>query len=664
MKHIDKHKRKHKHIRLSALHLSVMLALTGSSALLSGDTIATANTASVVIAKNRPVLLTGEVIAKDSQIIFVPPSNSAPVVLRNFIAEGSKVKKGDLVLRIETPNASNIEQLEIGMQQTRAKADSEQAKLEVTTLEAEKNLLTAKAALAKALVDAALPKSQISALDFDKYQGEKEKSERDLQVKQLAFDDAYAAVNRKKSDAELEIRKQEININYLKAQLTQSEVRATQDGFVVHGYSTWRNERLEEGSSAFPGNNAGQVIGSGQMEVQAWALEADRIYLKEGQAVKLKFDALPGSETIASITSISNAPEEHSSWGYGRYFRVSIKLPPQLNFKLVPGMSALIEPVQASQQASEKRINKTGELTIEGEIQSRNNTPIGPPTIPYIWQYTLAKIAPEGSPVKAGDILAMFQAAEVPTQLANQKSQLNEKLRALEKLKLEQSEAEKAADLAVAEAQSNAEKAARKATMPKELIRRVDYDKLVIEKSLNSDLAALSLRLRVTQARARKAEKAGLETEIAKLQGKIDVLVKGQQALTITATKPGMMIYKSNMDGEKFTTGSQIWMGLSIASVADPDKLFVSAKIPEAQSSTITIGQTARITIPGANLTVPARVTGLGNVFHSKSTSQPIIVRDIELEFDHMPKGLKPGAAVQAILNAAGTDTVAGAVKK
>ncbi|MFZ6734843.1 hypothetical protein ACO0LG_23165 [Undibacterium sp. Ji42W] len=200
-------------------------------------------------------------------------------------------------------------------------------------------------------------------------------------------------------------------------------------------------------------------------------------------------------------------------------------------------MSVMIEPAQSFKKNSTNIPAQSKELTIEGEIQSRNITPIGPPSIPYIWQYTLAQIAPEGSAVKASDMLAMFQAAEVPNQLASQKSQLNEKLRALEKLKLEQTEAEKAADLAVAEAHSNAEKAARKATMPKELIRRVDYDKLVIEKSLNSDLAAMSLRFCTTQARARKAEKTGLETEIAMLQGKIDVLMKGQKALTVTASK-------------------------------------------------------------------------------------------------------------------------------
>ncbi|MFZ6658232.1 HlyD family secretion protein [Undibacterium sp. TJN19] len=637
-------------LRVLPLLLTSLFYLPAASAQTSAQASAP-GTAALIATKNRPVLLTGEVITKDSQAIFVPPSNSMPVVLRNFVAEGSKVKTGDLVLRIETSNSANIDQLIIGIDQTRAKTESDLAKLEVAALEADKNLLNAKAALAKALVDAALPKSQISALDFDKYQSEKDRSERDLEVKQLAYSDANAAVTRRKSDGDLELQKQQINLVYSKAQLAQSEVHAKQDGIVVHGYSSWRGERLEEGSSAFPGNVAGQVMGSGQMEVKAWALEADRIYLKEGDPVLLKFDALPGAEIRSTIATISNAPEEHSSWGYGRYFRIDIKLPAQHGIPLVPGMSVLAEPVQTARKSLAKTISTEAELTIEGEIQSRVVTPISPPAIPYIWQYTLGAMAPEGSKVKAGDMLVSFQAAEVPTQLASQKSSLNEKQRALEKLKLEQIEAEKNSDLSVAEAQSNAEKSARKATMPKELIRRVDYDKLVIEKTLNADLAALSIRLRATQLRARKAERTGLESEIAQLQGKIDSLFKGQKALTVLATRPGMLIYKSNFSGDKFTTGSQVWMGLSVASLADPDKLFVSAKVPEAQAIAIKVGQTARINIPGANMTLPARVTALGAVFHSKSTTQPIIVRDIELEFDQPPKGLKPGAAIQAIFS-------------
>ncbi len=61
-------------------------------------------------------------------------------------------------------------------------------------------------------------------------------------------------------------------------------------------------------------------------------------------------------------------------------------------------------------------------------------------------------------------------------------------------------------------------------------------------------------------------------------------------------------------------------------------------------------GQQARINVPGANVAVAARVSTLGSIYHIKSRAQPVIVRDLELAFDVMPKGMKPGAAVQISL--------------
>ncbi|MES2050004.1 MAG: HlyD family efflux transporter periplasmic adaptor subunit [Pseudomonadota bacterium] len=611
-------------------------------------------TAPAKVANKRPVILTGEVDAIDSQAIFVPPSNSSPVVLRNFVAEGTAVKAGDLVLRIETQGASNIDQLQIEAAQAKARAEQEVADLEVKAVEAEKVLANAKAAYDKARVDAALPKSQISSLDYDRYKGENDRAERDLEVKQKAFANANDAVARRRSDGELEMKKLQINLIFSKAQLTQSEVRAKQDGVVVHGYSSWRGERYEEGSSAFPGNSVGQVMGSGQMLVRAWALEADRPFLSEGQAVRLGFDALPASTMIGHVSKIASAPEAHASWGSGRYFRIEITLPENHGAALIPGMSVIIEP-QSETLAVSKNIPATStEVNIEGEIASRISIPISPPTIQNTWQYTLAQLAPEGSIVEAGQAIAKFEASEVSTQLDTKRSALKEKQRTLEKQTLDHKEADKSGDLAVSEAKSNAEKAERKATMPKDLIRRIDYDKLVIEKSLYTQLFTLAVRQREAQGRARKAERSGLLSQIAQLENSISLLSKGQKALEVLAPRRGMLLYRTSFNGDKFAIGSQVWMGLSVATLADPEQLYVNAKVPEAQAATIKIGQVASIKVPGANVSLAAHVSGLGRVYHSKSSSQPVIVRDIQLQFDSVPKGLKPGSTVQASLSAEG----------
>jgi len=641
---------------LCAAPLLALLVAAGAGAVFNA--VPAAATASAAPATpppaRRPVLLTGEVEALDAQPIFVPPSNSSPVTLRNFVADGTSVKTGDVVLRIETGGAANIERLKTELEQARARAALEAANLEVSAIDAEKALATAQAALAKAKVDAVLPKAQVSALNYDRNQAELDRATRDLSIKQDTHMNARQAVERRRQDGELEVKRMQINLAFQMSQLAQSEVHAGHDGVVVHGYGFFGGGRLEEGASAMPGNAAGVVQGDGEMEVLAWALEADRAYLSEGQAVSLRFDALPGQVVNGRISSITSAPEARARWGSGRYFKVKIAMPPDHGLALVAGMSVLVEPqAGGTPPPVPPAPASTDVLTLEGEIASRQRLPISPPTIPDVWQYKLAMLVPEGTMVQPGQTIALFEANEVGTQLDGQQNLLREKQRALDKMRIDQAEADRAGALAVAEAQSNAEKAERKASQPKELIRRVDYDKLVIERGEKQALAALAAKQFEAQRHARVAERAGLQAEITQAQNLITILSNGRDAMNVKARQRGLVLYRSNFNGEKFTTGSQVWMGLSVATLADPEQLFVDARVPEAQASRLHVGQKMMVTVPGANQTLAAHVTGLGRTFHSGQRSQAIIVRDIELEFDTRPKGLKPGTAVRAELAAA-----------
>lgn len=596
----------------------------------------------------RPLLLTGIVDAVDSQPIQVPPSNSAPVVLRNYVEEGTPVKAGDVVLRIDTPEAASIRQLQIDSAQAAATAAKETADLEVKAVEAARALAEAHAAFEKAKVDAALPRSQLSALDFDRYQGERERAERDLDVKKKANAIAIEAVQRRKTDAELQARQRQLDIDFNIARQEQAQVRAKHDGIVVHGYSEWRGERYEEGSSGYPGNAVGHVMGTGAMRVVAWAAEADRPFLSPGQAVRVSFDALSGTALPATIRHIASAPAARAAWGSARYFKVEIALP-EHGLPLVAGMSVLIEPARPG-AAPGARAAASGPLQIEGEIASHGALSVAPPAIPDVWQFALATMAPEGALVKQGDPIATFDASTVTTQLETRGAALREKQSTLAKVRLDHAEAERSADLAVAEAASNAERAKRKAMQPKDLIRRIDYDKLVIERALGEQLAALAVQQRDAQARARHAEIAALTSEVARHEGAIAVLLKGKEQMTIRAPRDGMMVYRTQFNGEKFTPGAQVWMGLSVATLADHKRLFVQAKVPEVQAAGVQVGQAAQVTVQGANTALNAKVVALGRTYHGKSMSQPVIVRDLDIEFDTPPKGLKPGAAVQVTL--------------
>lgn len=295
------------------------------------------------------IVITGELQSQDAQPIYTPQANMSPVVLRYYVPEGTQVKRGDVVLRIDAgQSASQIRTLDAQIDQARARMAKEVAELQVKVVDAELALVDADATLATARIDAALPKGLISGLDYDRYQGELERAVREAALKREELVTARAAVARRQDDGNLEVRKLQVQRDYHGAQVAQAEVRADRDGVVLHGFNNnWIGGRIDEGSSTMPGSKAGEVVSGGAMRVRAWALEPDRRGLAEGQPVTLTFDALPGRQLLGRITAIAGAPDRKQEWGEGRYFQVDATLQPATDLKLLPGMSVRLAAAAA-----------------------------------------------------------------------------------------------------------------------------------------------------------------------------------------------------------------------------------------------------------------------------------------------------------------------------
>ncbi len=300
-------------------------------------------------------VLTGEVQAVDAQTIYTPESNSSPVVIRYFIPEGTQVKKGDVVLRLDPgQSASQLRVVEAQIEQTRARGAKDLAELRVKLVDAEIALGDADAALATAKIDAKIPRDLISSLDFDRHQGELDRATREAVLKRAEFAAARAAVERRGRDGDLEMQKLQVQRDYHALRMLTAEVRADRGGVVVHGFNQgWLEGRIDEGSTTMPGSKAGQVVSGGAMRVRAWALEPDRRYLDVGQDVQLTFDAYPGKNLPGRITAIAGAPDRKPEWGEGRYFTIDIEIRKQGATRLLPGMS-----VRVTAPLAGKRINQ------------------------------------------------------------------------------------------------------------------------------------------------------------------------------------------------------------------------------------------------------------------------------------------------------------------
>jgi HlyD family secretion protein len=292
-------------------------------------------------------------------------------------------------------------------------------------------------------------------------------------------------------------------------------------------------------------------------------------------------------------------------------------------------------------------------LRLEGELFARSKSELTPPTIDDIWMLNISLLAPDGSTVKAGQPVLGFDGGELQKQLMAKMSSLDEKRRERDKLLLELAERERAERLATEERRAERDKAQRKATQPEDLLRRVDYQKLVAEREHAEQALLLAERRERLASEQRRQERRLVEAEVLQLQTQVNTLQASITALQVTAPRDGQIQHRSDNQGNKLDVGSQVWRGQTIAEIPDPASIAVRATLPEHQLTRLGVGDAARVIVEGSGATLAGRVLEIGRVVRSKSRLQPVPVIDVLVGIDALPPGLKPGQTVRVEVDVA-----------
>jgi len=605
-------------------------------------------------------VFSGEVRVADSQDIFTPPSLSSPVVLRYYAADGARVAKGDVLLRIDAgPAETQLRTLQAQLEQMQAKNAKEVADLELKQADAELALADAQAERDTAAVDAVIPKALISALNYDRHQSEMKRTEQALALKKLEVAQAIATVARRREDSDLELRKQRLSVQFYQDQVAGAVVYAERAGTVIHGFDNLfgGGGRYEEGSTSYPGTRVGEVVGAGSgYTVRGWVLEPDRTGLKPGQALRLHIDALPGRELLGHIRTIAGASTSRTEWGDGRYYEVDIALPAKMDLPLRPGMSVRVDSdlVDPGDRDPHGAIAHAESLRVDGEVYARRSLAISPPAVDGLWQLTVTQMAGDGEVVKKGDLLVAFDADQVVKDLTTKQGQLAEKLRKQEQLRLDLADRAREAELATAQARAEMDKAERKAAQPKEYIARVDYQKLVVAKIKAERKLALTMQRQGVAAVERAAEQRMADAEVGQLQDEVAKLKTSLASLTVRAPQAGIVLHQDDWKGGKIDVGSQIWRGQAVAQMPDLTSLAVRAALPERDLERVSSGQRVRVVIAGgSDRDLGGSIADIGGTVHSKSRVEAVPVVDLVIRLDPGQLKLKPGQSVQVSIPAA-----------
>lgn len=310
---------------------------------------------------------------------------------------------------------------------------------------------------------------------------------------------------------------------------------------------------------------------------------------------------------------------------------------------------SLLAPFSAAEQFFEVHpADRPVTVATSGIVVSTDVLRFGPPASGN-WQTTIAELAQEGQRVGEGDLLVRFDSSNLDddvTRVSGHLAQRRGELLSLDERQRREIEDER---VALAEAESEARKADRKAEQPEDLIPGIEYRKLVEEKRIANllmrrarDRQALSLRLR--EARRRE-----LETGVRQLAVKLAAVEKELSSFTVRAPRPGLVVLGTDNSGNKVDVNATVHPGLVVVRLADDSRLAVQAEIHEQAAARLAVGQRVRIAIDsGGEADLAGRVSKVANTVRRRSRYSDSMVRDITAEIDSgQPPVLRLGMSVQ-----------------
>ncbi len=225
------------------------------------------------------LVLPGTVLARRSALLSV---EVAGVVAELAVDEGDRVRAGDLLLRLrDRPQA-------LVLQAARADAQRAQAAADLATLQ--------------------------------------ERRQTQLAAQKMTPQDSYDQARAQRRQAQADFAAATARVALLEDELARHALKAPFDGVVSRKHT-------ELGAWVRPGDGVLELVETAALRVEFALPQVHYAAVRPGTPVELRFDAVPGEPTVASVSRL--IPVGHEA---ARSFRVRVELPnPQQLY--APGMS-------------------------------------------------------------------------------------------------------------------------------------------------------------------------------------------------------------------------------------------------------------------------------------------------------------------------------------
>ncbi|MCH9651712.1 MAG: HlyD family efflux transporter periplasmic adaptor subunit [Deltaproteobacteria bacterium] len=264
----------------------------------------------------------------------------------------------------------------------------------------------------------------------------------------------------------------------------------------------------------------------------------------------------------------------------------------------------------------------------------------------------IAWLAPEGTLLKEGDLIARFDPSEMKVQLAKGEADLETRGLEISKAKVEgatrRNEIE--ADQQLAELELDLAQQGQKTD--ENLFSRYEIIESEIDQQLAGERRDHATQLASIQQSLSRSEMELLEIERRKAKLEVDTAQGGLASLEVRSPVAGVLSWTRDWQGDPPTVGGQVWKGHEMAQVPDLSSMEAEVYVLEADAAGLVVGCAAEVIVeahPG--ISYQGKIRRVDSVAKRRSRGSPVQYFGATIALDTTdPEVMKPGQRVRARL--------------
>jgi HlyD family secretion protein len=298
---------------------------------------------------------------------------------------------------------------------------------------------------------------------------------------------------------------------------------------------------------------------------------------------------------------------------------------------------------------------------IKGEMIAEERDVLGPPQLMNVWRFQIAQLATEGKEVKKGEMVVAFDTSELNRELQENLAEADSARKQIEKREADLKLEKEAEGLRLEEARARYRKNELKLEAPEELMGAKELEDAKADLRLSArEIEHLERKIDAIE-RAADEELLILRGKFSRAEARIAELRTNIDAMTVRATRDGIVVFTQDWNGTKKKVGDTSWRGETIVEIPDLERMKARGYIDESESGKIRQGQTVTFRLDAhPDTELRGTIDYVGESVRRESRNVPLKVLPVEISLDRSDPGtMKPGMRFRGIVE---IDRISGVV--